>query len=71
MSYMTLIMMTRNCSVHSMLLERRHNLNGRQDSEGANMSTAVVHLNNKGVACLEGSRGQAHSGHKPLKRKQG
>jgi hypothetical protein len=37
----------------------------------ANMSTAVVHLNNKGVTCLEGSRGQAHSGRKPLKRKQG
>jgi hypothetical protein len=42
---------------------------GRKDSEGANMSMAVVHLNNKGVAWLEGSQGQAHSGRKPLKRK--
>jgi hypothetical protein len=25
----------------------------------------------QGVTCLEGSRGQAHSGRKPLKRKQG
>jgi hypothetical protein len=48
MSYMTLIPMTRNYSMHSMPLERRHNVKGRQDSEGANMSMAVVHLNNKG-----------------------
>jgi hypothetical protein len=45
---MTLIPMTRNYSMHSMPLERRHNVKGRQDSEGANMSMAVVHLNNKG-----------------------
>jgi hypothetical protein len=45
--------------MHSMPLERRHNVKRRQDNEGANMSTMVVRLNNKGVACLEGSRGQA------------
>jgi hypothetical protein len=54
-----------------MPLGRRHNVKGLQDSDGVNMSTAVVRLNNKGVACLEGSRDQARSGRKPLKRKQG
>jgi hypothetical protein len=48
MSYMTLILMMRNCSVHSMPLERRHNMKGWQDSKGANMSMTVVHLKNKG-----------------------
>jgi hypothetical protein len=61
MSYMTLILRMRNCSVHSMPLERRHNLKGRQESEGANMSTTMVHLNNK-VTCLEGCGGQARKG---------
>jgi hypothetical protein len=54
-----------------MPLERRHNVKGMQDSEGANMSTTGVRLNNKGVACLKGSRGQARNERKPLKRKQG
>jgi hypothetical protein len=48
MSYMTMILMMGNCSTHSMPLERRHKVKGWQDSEGANMSTVVVHLNNKG-----------------------
>jgi hypothetical protein len=39
MSYMTLILMMRNYNIHSMPLERRHNVKGWQDSEGANMST--------------------------------
>jgi hypothetical protein len=48
MSYMTLMPMMRNCSVHSMPLERRHNVKVWQDNEGANMSMAVICLNNKG-----------------------
>jgi hypothetical protein len=55
MSYMPLIQRMRNCSVHSMPLERRYNL------KGGNMSTMVAHLNNK-VACLECYEGQAHKG---------
>jgi hypothetical protein len=34
MSYITLIHMMRNCSVHSMPLERKNNLQGRQESRG-------------------------------------
>jgi hypothetical protein len=52
MPYMTLIPLTRNCNMHSMPLERRHNLHGWQDSEEAYMSMVVVHLNNMGGACL-------------------
>jgi hypothetical protein len=73
MSYMTLILRMRNCSVHSMPLERRHNFKGQQESGGeggANMSTMVVHLKNK-VACLEGCGGQARKGRKALPCKQG
>jgi hypothetical protein len=34
MSYMTLISLMRNCSVHSMHLVRMNNLQGRQESTG-------------------------------------
>jgi hypothetical protein len=34
MSYMTLIPRMRNCNVHSMPLERRHNLKGQQETGG-------------------------------------
>jgi hypothetical protein len=39
--------------MHSMPLERRHNLHGWQDSEEAYMSMVVVHLNNKWVLACE------------------
>jgi hypothetical protein len=55
-------------ALHASREEAQHERAARQRE--ANMRMAVVRLNNKGVACLKGSRGQARSGRKPLKHKQ-
>jgi hypothetical protein len=51
-----------------MPLERRHNVKVRQDNEGANMSMAVIRLNNKGWLAWKVHEVKLAAG-KPLKRK--
>jgi hypothetical protein len=48
-----------------------HDGGSSQQQGGGLLGRFTRSSSNKGVACLEGSRGQAHSGRKPLKRKQG